>query len=108
MFTFETSDQKEVRRFRIAQFNGRTATVRSAASARWLSNVLGLIFIRKAPCLLEQPSLIRLSTSRSRLVNGFWPVSGANIWADLRAPSAGRRARASLACLQAASEASAG
>ena len=29
MFTFETSDQKEARRFRIAQFNGRTATVRS-------------------------------------------------------------------------------
>ena len=28
MFTFETSDQKEVRRFRIAQFNGRTATTR--------------------------------------------------------------------------------
>jgi len=33
MFTFETSDQKEVRRFRIAQFNGRTATVRSDGSA---------------------------------------------------------------------------
>ena len=33
MFTFETSDQKEVRRFRIAQFNGRTATARSAGSA---------------------------------------------------------------------------
>ena len=33
MFTFETSDQKEVRRFRIAQFNGRTATVRSVGSA---------------------------------------------------------------------------
>jgi hypothetical protein len=32
MFTFETSDQKEVRRFRIAQFNGRTASVRSAGS----------------------------------------------------------------------------
>lgn len=32
MFTFETTDQKEVRRFRIAQFNGRTATVRSGAS----------------------------------------------------------------------------
>ena len=32
MFTFESSDQKEVRRFRIAQFNGRTATVRSAGS----------------------------------------------------------------------------
>jgi hypothetical protein len=32
MFTFETSDQKEVRRFRIAQFNGRTATFRSAGS----------------------------------------------------------------------------
>ena len=41
------------------------------ASARWLSNVLGLMFIRKAPCLLEHPSLIRLSTSRSRLVSGF-------------------------------------
>ena len=32
MFTFETADQKEVRRFRIAQFNGRTATVRSSGS----------------------------------------------------------------------------
>jgi hypothetical protein len=33
MFTFETSDRKEVRRFRIAQFNGRTATFRSAGAA---------------------------------------------------------------------------
>ena len=33
MFTFETTDQKEVRRFRIAQFNGRTATIRSAGSS---------------------------------------------------------------------------
>lgn len=33
MFTFETSDQNEARRFRIAQFNGRTATVRSGESA---------------------------------------------------------------------------
>jgi hypothetical protein len=32
MFTFETADQKEVRRFRIAQFNGRTATVKSGGS----------------------------------------------------------------------------
>ncbi len=32
MFTFETTDQKEVRRFRIAQFNGRTATVRSGGT----------------------------------------------------------------------------
>ena len=32
MFTFETSDPKEVRRFRIAQFNGRTATARVAES----------------------------------------------------------------------------
>ena len=31
MFTFETADQKEVRRFRIAQFNGRTATIRAGA-----------------------------------------------------------------------------
>ncbi len=29
MFKYETADQKEVRRFRIAQFNGRTATVHS-------------------------------------------------------------------------------
>jgi hypothetical protein len=33
MFTFETADQKEVRRFRIAQFNGRTATARSNGTA---------------------------------------------------------------------------
>jgi hypothetical protein len=33
MFTFETTDQKEVRRFRIAQFNGRTATVRAGGSS---------------------------------------------------------------------------
>ncbi len=32
MFTFETPDQKEVRRFRIAQFNGRAATFRSNGS----------------------------------------------------------------------------
>jgi hypothetical protein len=32
MFTFETADQKEVQRFRIAQFNGRIATVRSGGS----------------------------------------------------------------------------
>jgi hypothetical protein len=32
MFTFETADQKEVRRFRIAQFNGRTATIRSGGA----------------------------------------------------------------------------
>ncbi len=29
MFTFETTDEKEVRRFRIAQFNGRVTTARS-------------------------------------------------------------------------------
>ena len=33
MFTFKTSDQKEVRHFRMAQFNGRTATARSAGAA---------------------------------------------------------------------------
>ena len=32
MFTYETADQKEVRRFRIAQFNGRTATIRSGGA----------------------------------------------------------------------------
>ena len=33
MFTFETDDRKEVRRFRIAQFNGRTATASSNGAA---------------------------------------------------------------------------
>ena len=32
MIMSETADQKEVRRFRIAQFNGRTATVKSGGS----------------------------------------------------------------------------
>ena len=32
MFTFETIDEKEVRRLRIAQFNGRIATVKSDGS----------------------------------------------------------------------------
>jgi len=32
MFTYETADQKEVRRFRIAQFNGRMATVKAGES----------------------------------------------------------------------------
>jgi hypothetical protein len=33
MFTFETTDKKEARRFRIAQFNGRLATARSGGLA---------------------------------------------------------------------------
>jgi hypothetical protein len=32
MFKYETANQKEVRRFRIAQFNGRPATVKSGSS----------------------------------------------------------------------------
>jgi len=32
MFTFEMTDQKVVRRFRIAQFNGRAVSVRSGGS----------------------------------------------------------------------------
>jgi hypothetical protein len=32
MITIETADQKEARRFRIAQFNGRPATIRSGGS----------------------------------------------------------------------------
>ena len=32
MFTFETTDEKEVRRLRIAQFNGRLASVSSVGS----------------------------------------------------------------------------
>jgi hypothetical protein len=33
MFTYETADQKEVRRFRIAQFNCRAATARPDGAA---------------------------------------------------------------------------
>ena len=32
MFTFDTADEKQVRRLRIAQFNGRPATVKSGDS----------------------------------------------------------------------------
>lgn len=32
MFTFKTTDRREVRRFRIAQFNGRTVTARTAGT----------------------------------------------------------------------------
>ncbi|WP_212501750.1 hypothetical protein [Bradyrhizobium lablabi] len=32
MLTYETTDRKEARRFRIAQFNGRTTTVRSGGA----------------------------------------------------------------------------
>ncbi|MDN3277912.1 hypothetical protein QWJ07_26850 [Frankia sp. RB7] len=48
MFTYETADQKEVRRFRIAQFNGRMATVKAGEST-----VTG--FVRS---VLEQDSTI--------------------------------------------------
>ena len=48
MFTYETADQKEVRRFRIAQFNGRMATVKAGEST-----VTG--FVRS---VLEQESSI--------------------------------------------------
>jgi hypothetical protein len=48
MITYETTDQKEVRRFRIAQFNGRMATVKSGEST-----VTG--FVRS---VLEQESSI--------------------------------------------------
>jgi hypothetical protein len=48
MFTFETTDQKEARRFRIAQFNGRTATVKSG----------GLIVTGHVRSVLEQDSSV--------------------------------------------------
>ncbi len=53
MFTFETTDQKEVRRFRTAQFNGRTTTV-----TRDGSTVTG--FVRS---VLERKSGVSLSWS---------------------------------------------
>jgi hypothetical protein len=75
MFTYETADQKEVRRFRIAQFNGRMATVKagestvtgfvrsvleqdSAIPPRWIITI-----IPNAP--KEEPKVLR-PTSRAR------------------------------------------
>jgi len=43
MFIFETADQKEVRRFRIAQFNGRAATIRSTAGATVTGHVRSVL-----------------------------------------------------------------
>ena len=75
MFTYETADQKEVRRFRIAQFNGRMATVKAGESTvtgfvrsvleqessippRWIITI-----IPNVP--KEEPKLLR-PTSRAR------------------------------------------
>jgi hypothetical protein len=75
MFTYETADQKEVRRFRIAQFNGRMATVKAGESTvtgfvrsvleqesstppRWIITI-----IPNAP--KEEPKVLR-PTSRAR------------------------------------------
>ncbi|KJC41734.1 hypothetical protein UB31_24345 [Bradyrhizobium sp. LTSP849] len=75
MFTYETADQKEVRRFRIAQFNGRMATVKAGESTvtgfvrsvleqessmppRWVITI-----IPNAP--KEEPKVLR-PTSRAR------------------------------------------
>ena len=77
MITIETADLKEVRRFRIAQFNGRTATVRSAGSTvtghvrsvvasasstppRWIITII------PAPPKLVQAATLR-STARAHL-----------------------------------------
>ena len=43
MFTFETADQKEVRRFRIAQFNGRAATISSAGGGTVTGHVRSVL-----------------------------------------------------------------
>ena len=75
MFTYETADQKEVRRFRIAQFNGRMATVRSGEETvtGFVRSVLEqessipprwtITIIPNAP--KEEPKLLR-PTSRAR------------------------------------------
>ena len=46
MFTFETADQKEVRRFRIAQFNGRPATVKSGAAT--ITGLVRSVMVKEA------------------------------------------------------------
>jgi hypothetical protein len=70
MFTFETTDPKEVRRLRTAQFNGRPATFRlngsavtghihsivekkSADSAAWAITVVP---VKKAPIAMFRPA----------------------------------------------------
>ena len=73
MFTFQTSDQKEVRRFRIAQFNGRTVTARSAGSAV-ICHVRSIVEIKSsAPAawtitiIPEEPKPTILSRSAPRV-----------------------------------------
>jgi hypothetical protein len=46
MIIFETSDEKEVRRFRIAQFNGRPATVKSGE--RTVTGHVRSVLVRKS------------------------------------------------------------
>ena len=60
MFTYETADQKEVRRFRIAQFNGRMATVKAGDST-----VTG--FVRS---VLEQESSMPPRSTITIIPNG--------------------------------------
>jgi hypothetical protein len=48
MFTFETTNPKEARSFRMAQFNGRTATVRSGGSTV-TGHVLSVLECRSNP-----------------------------------------------------------
>ena len=77
MFTFETSDQKEARRFRIAQFNGRTATaqcggttvtghVRSIVEKKSTIPVLWLITI-----VAEMPKAGRLNPGPAPRLRAF-------------------------------------
>ena len=83
MFTFESSDQKEVRRFRIAQFNGRTATVRSAGSAvtghvrSIVENKSSVPAAWTITIIPEEPKpTLALRPARTPLLHGRLPLNG--------------------------------
>jgi hypothetical protein len=70
MHKFETNDTKEVRRCRIAQFNGRTATVHSSGKA--VTGIVRSILLHKSSIparwtvtMIQRPPKVRNDIARS-------------------------------------------
>jgi hypothetical protein len=69
MIKIETADQKEVRRFRIAQFNGRTATARhdgSTVPPRWTITLIPM------PPKVAPAARVRLTPSAHALAEDYF------------------------------------
>jgi|HubBroStandDraft_5_1064220.scaffolds.fasta_scaffold3321813_1 hypothetical protein len=68
MFTFETTDQKEVRRFRAAQFNGRATTVTHDGST--VTGFVRSVLERKSSVPLSWSITIVPAVTRAKIDNG--------------------------------------